>query len=260
MNTAGADSLEFAPVGVLDTKCSTSDGKVRSNVEINIRRDLPRLHQLPDYGKWKKPPLAIVAGGPSLNSSHDELEQFEHVMVCGSAHDPLIDLGFVPEFAVLCDAHPSEADCVKLADNRCTYFIASMCDPLVFDALEEQHVVMWHNFQGDLSIFGDETPYAIMGGCTVTLRALNIALMLGWNDLHFFGFDSSFPSEGPEYAYEGNPPSGKRILARAGGRVFETTTAWLAQATHFREMCLNMGFMFRPTIHGDGLIAEMMRA
>jgi hypothetical protein len=81
--------------------------------------------------------------------------------------------------------------------------------------------------------------------------------MLGYMDLHFFGFDSSFTDR--EYAYGGNPVDTKIIPVRVGDREFKSTPGWLAQATHFAEMCRKMGHMFTPTVHGDGMIAAMLK-
>jgi hypothetical protein len=247
----------FVTVGVLETKCATPGAKVRANIASARARGLPRLHQLTDYGKFKGVPLAIVAGGPSLDSTLDELRALDcPIMVCGSAHDAVMERGFVPQYAAFCDAHVSTADFIRHADHRCTYLVASGCDPIVFDHLKDHRVVLWHNNQGDMDCLGDEAPFAINGGCTITLRAISIAIMLGYMDLHFFGLDSSFKDK--QYAYEGNPDAEIIINARAGDRVFLTQPCWLAQATHFAEMYRNMSHLFTPTVHGDGLIAAMM--
>lgn len=253
-----AGSPAFVPVGVLETTCNKPAHVVRANVATNMQRDVLRLHKMPSYGKFKGRPLAIVAGGPSLNLTLDELRAFECVMVCGSAHDALMRHGFVPDYAALCDADPIELDFLQLADHRTVYLVASMCDPSVFDHLDGHRTLMWHAFQGDAKMFGDELPHAIQGGSTVTLRAISLAIMMGFSDLHFFGLDSSF--EDREYAYEGNPESTEPIIeAKVGNRIFKTTPGWLAQATHFREMAINMAHFFKPTVHGDGLIAAMLK-
>jgi hypothetical protein len=244
----------FVPVDVLETKCNIPAHIVRSNIEKSFERNLPRLHHLPQYGKHDDRPLAVVAGGPSLDKTFDELAEFDRIMVCGSAHDYLIGRGFVPTYSAVCDADISTTDFMKLPDHRCCYFIASMCHPALFDLLTGHRVVLWHSFQGDLDCFCGEP--AIMGGCTITLRAINLAIVLGYKNLHFFGLDSSFVEN--EHCYESQPSSPVTIEARAGGKVFKTTPPWLAQATHFAEMYRNMSHLFTPTVHGDGLIAAMM--
>lgn len=257
----GEDAGEpvFSPILGLNTKCNTSASIVRANIATNRQRDVPRLHELPMYGKYRHgETIAIVGGGPSLNDTLDELTKIETVMVCGSAHDYVVAQGLSPRYAVMCDADKSEADFITRPLHSCTYLVASCCDPSVFDALAGYDVVMWDNDQGDHEIFGADARHAIQGGCTVTLKAINIAIMLGYiGRHHFFGFDSSFTDA--EYAYGGNPTNGRPLLVKVSGRIFSSTTGWLAQAANFRDMVLAMPHFFTPTVHGDGLIAAMIQ-
>lgn len=250
--------LVFSPILGLDTKCSTPAKIVRDNIAYNKNRDICRLHTLPMYGKYQGgAEIAIVGGGPSLIDTMDELRGMKNIMACGSSHDFLVSRGIYPRYAVMCDADKSEADFVKNPILDCIYFVASCCDPSVFDALEGYDVAMWDNDQGDHEIFAPYERHAIQGGCTVTLKAINIAIMIGFiGKHHFFGFDSSFTDS--EYAYEGNPTNGRPLLVKVNDRIFKSTTGWLAQAVHFRDMVLGMPHFFTPTVHGDGLIAAMM--
>lgn len=256
----GTSPLVFSPVLGLDTKCSTPARIVRENIAYNKNRDICRLHMLPMYGKSRhSAEIAIVGGGPSLKDTMDELRKMPVIMACGSSHDYLVANDIYPRYAVMCDADKSEADFVRHPFLGCTYFVASCCDPSVFDALSGYDVVMWDNDQGDHEIFGENKRHAIQGGCTVTLKAINIAVMIGFIGTrhHFFGFDSSFTDA--EYAYEGNPTNGRPVLVNVDGRIFKSTTGWLAQAVHFRDMVLAMPQFFTPVIHGDGLIAAMIQ-
>lgn len=242
---------------LLGTVCNIPEPIVRSNVAANLKRDLPRLHDLPDRRKSKlMAPIALVGGGPSLKKTLNELRAFPDIMVCSSAHDYVVKQGFSPKYAVVCDAHPVTASFLQHPVKDCTYLIASMCDVTVFDALKDHNVIMWNATCGDRDAFNGEP--SIDGGCTGILRAILIADYLGWTNQHFFGLDSSFEDD-VEYAYEGNPENTSPIIdAKVRGHWFKSTGSWLGQAEHFREMCVTMRHVFIPTVHGNGLIAAML--
>ncbi len=260
--TERAATAAFLPIdGVLSTRLNAPLDGIMRNIKRNLRRDLPRLHQLARYGQYAGPePLAIVAGGPSLNKTLDKLRVMDRIMVCGTAHDHLVRAGFYPNYAVLCDADPASADFIQKPLDGCHYLVATCCHNVVFERLRDHRVTMWNTFHGDRDCFGGEP--IIQGGCTATLRAISIGVMLGYLRQEFFGLDSSFEDDDDHHAYPGAVEQPERINVRVGGddgRVFRTTPGWLAQATHFREMVRNMGYMFSPVVHGDGLIAEMMK-
>lgn len=247
----------------LDTVAEARSEDIVENIRHNMERDIPRLHHRIDFGKTKgKTPLAIVAGGPSLRTTMHELCGFDDIMVVGSTHDFLVS-DFAPKYAVVCDPSPVAGDYIQRPVHGCCYMLSSSADPALFDRLlsKGHDVCMW-NCSSGLSdpLFKGEP--AIQGGCTVTLRAINMAIVLGYYDIHLFGFDSSFPDDENHHAYSHAHETSERILVRVGGdngRVFLTTPGWLAQATHFQEQLKGTGMMFHPTVHGDGLIAEIMR-
>lgn len=256
--------MTFQVIGAIDTKMDPrhTPDVLERNVRAAMARAFPKLHESSDYGKWKGRPIAIAAGGPSLNDTLYELRQFDTVMACGSAHDHLMRSGINLSYAVNCDPDPLCSQFFTSPQKGCEYLIASMCDPSLFDQLSGCDVTLWHNRGGLPDEFYAPDPI-VQGGATVTLRAMNIAILLGFYELHFFGFDSSFKDEhhAYDYTHEGTDiETSPRILCQVnGGRVFQTTIGLLAQASHFQECAKGYGWMFNPTVHGDGLIAEMMK-
>lgn len=240
---------------------------IQDQIRINVERDLPRFHLRADYGKRKDRPVAIVGGGPSLKKTIHELRDFTDIMVCGSAHDYVVSQGVKPTYTVVCSARhdpgESPSDFIKSPVASCEYLIASCCHPEVFDTLSDQRVTMWHSYAAfPHEIYRNEP--LVQGGSSVVLRALPIAILLGYFDLHFFGFDSCFEKPEENHAYDAGAHSLEHDLTkvRVGGEdgpEFLTHIAWLVQARDFQEMCKGMGHLFHPTIHGDGLIAEIMR-
>jgi hypothetical protein len=244
---------------------ATSPEVVLENVRKCHGRELPKFHLMPEFMKTKGDlPLAIVAGGPSLKTTLDELEPYRNnIMVCGSAHDHVISLGYVPRYAVFCDPDPIMANYVRKPHPQTTYLLASHCNDNLFDALRHFPVAVWHP-AGIASKQEEDVIYKaeprIGGGCTVTLRAIPLAIMLGYSNQHFFGFDSCVSKE-EHHAYDAEDID-KPIDVRVGlsGRTFYAPGYLLAQAEQFKSIVLKgYGHLFTPTIHGDGLIAEIMR-
>lgn len=251
------EGAAFYPVAPISTKFAVGDDVLDAQIAGAISRGLPDFFNLPGIGKWKGRPAALAAGGPSLRTTLGELREIPDVIACGSTHDYLIENGVIPKYAVCCDPEPSNsASFYRRPDKRVTYLIASCCHADVFDALAGQDVYLWHT-AGAGTQFPEGTR-TIGGGCTVTLKAINLAIVMGYFDLHFFGFDSSF-ADGEDHAYA--HPVGRKVMpVKIGhdGRVYQTSPEFLAQAQHFQEMVREHGRMFNPIVHGDGLIAGMM--
>lgn len=264
---AGATAPVFYPV--TETRMTTTfpaPDVLALNIAENMKADWPRLHLREDFGKAKGKPLAILSAGPSLNKFLPEVyEYFTDVMVCGSAHDHVVKYGIDPTYSVQADGSKLALDFFKLRLPGTQYLMASQCDPVMFEGLPRDQVFMWHNINNEIQTGFNAEP-AICGGCTVTLRAINIAVLLGYHDLHFYGFDSCFEDVENQHAFEyqeekdgSNRDAFDVRVGGEGGRVFQCNPTFLTQAREFQEMCGAFSHMFNPTVHGDGLIAEIMK-
>lgn len=255
----GASVPVFRPMEVKVTSSFPAEDVLERNVKANMAKNWPRFHERADYGRPNKRPLAICAGGPSLTRFLGKIYgDFTDVMVCGSAHDFVVANGIDPTYSVQLDGHPVCAEFFKMHVPGIQYLMASQCDPVMFDGLDRSQVSMWH-CAGPTANFNEP---AIGGGCTTTLRAINLAIMLGYHDLHMFGFDSCFEDVTAQHAYEYEEWGSNLtqfFVNVDGGKPFKSNALFLAQAQQFQEMCRNFGHMFEPHVYGDGLIAEMIK-
>lgn len=233
---------------------------VRSNISENLKRGLPEFHQYPAWKKFKgETPIAIVGGGPSLADTIDDLRQFRHVAVCGSAHDFVISQGIEPEFAVVLDPDPViTATYLKNPCPTTTYLLASGCHASVFEALKHNQILLWH-CAGTADPDVIPLQNSIGGGCTVVLRTIGIAMLMGYGNQHFFGFDSCVKGQ-HSHAYP-SEDIGELIDVRLPGsdRIYYCADYHLAQAQQFQDILRQHGQYITPTIHGEGLISEIMR-
>lgn len=245
-----------------------SKERATANLIENRKRGLPNFLGLPEVGKRKNTPIAIVAGGPSLKSRLDQVRKFRVVMAAATVHDYLVERGIHPRYAVLFDpclyadndqAKGSNIDGYydHLSDT-CTYLIASHCEAAVLDKFTDVPVALWHP-AGDVedSVLNGEG--AITGGCTAALRAAIMAILLGYWDIHFFGLDSSYLGD-ESHAYTSDTPLHPRVQVKIDGdKEFDTNIAWVAQAQQFFTLLQLHQNKFRATVHGEGLIPEMFR-
>lgn len=255
------------------TSAATAQDVMFNNVRYSITLGFPRLHEMDGFKvvKDRTKKIAIVGGGPSLTSNLDALREFDTIIACGSVHDYLIKNGITPTYATACDPDPIMANYYRNSNISTTYLIATACDKKVFETLKGKNIYLWHCFSdaGAEEFKKIEPDYqAIGGGCTVGLRSISIALMLGYSNLHFFGFDSSLAENDRTHAYEYTDESEKAGLGNTYSlrlgmdgpdkKVFRVAGYQLAQAHHFKLFYEVYHGLFTPTFHGDGLLPDLV--
>jgi len=135
--------------------------------------------------------------------------------------------------------------------------VASHVNPDVLAHFEAYPVALWHA-AGEIK--KNIRAPQIIGGITAILRAQFIALALGYTDHHYFGVDSCFAEGGESHAYEMNEPLSVPVqITVTGGRTFTSTEMWVEQAKQFFGGIAATEGAFHSTLHGDGLIAEMLK-
>jgi hypothetical protein len=235
-----------------------------ANIGASFKRNSPRFASLPDLGKGTGP-CAIVAGGPSLNDELSKLYTFPGpIIACGTVHDHLVQNGITPDYAVFVDPDPIIAKYLTCPNKNVCYLVASQCDEAVFAKLANYDIRMWHAYAANKDTWNEITDYhgepTIPGGDNVVLRAWPIASVLGHRDIHFYGFDCSFPIDcKSQHAYDYDwvveDPIG--VTHEATGKRYISAPGWLAQLNVFMKMlALGVG-QFNITIHGDNLVAAM---
>lgn len=277
---AEAEHLFWNKLGGITTTAATPTAESMTNVRANVERghrwfhdvclvkDADRLHSR----------IALVGGGPSLKDTAYELIDFHDIMICGSSHDWVQEHSpRTPKYCAVCDPDPVMANYLRNPHKDTTYLIASQCNPNVFEALDGYNVIQWHCWpigaaeEEEKQFLQEHTPgwVAIGGGCTIGLRAITLAIMMGYSDLHFFGFDSCMTMENDHHAYPFTDPT-KEFLGdvydvRIGmgqingpeAKMYRVAGYQLAQAEHYRQTLTAFGKAFRPTFHGPGLLTDM---
>lgn len=272
------DITKFAKLEGMEVATATSCDVFVANVKRNVQKSFKKVSDLKDFGVVKPnyQPIALVGGGPSIKSELDNLRKFQAsgfpVLACGSSHDYLVSQGIVPDYCVLCDPDPITAAYTKRHNEDTKYLVALSCDELVFEVLKDRQVYVWNCKSDDAA--EQVNPYIgghidIIGGCTVGLRSIPIAMSLGYTNVHFWGFDSCMGSGDAHHAYEFETDKEevgvvypvrfgdvKDNKPEEGGKYYMCSGYQLAQAVHFQAFLQQFGMAFTPTFHGEGMLGD----
>lgn len=263
------NSVSFQPLQKINTHAATPATKSFENIRKAIKLPYYRFHEMKGF-KIQKGDLkiALIGGGPSVETKIDEIKAFDGVTVaCGSSYDWCVSRGITPTYCVVCDPDPITANYITKPQFSTIFLVATQCDPLVFDTLKLNAIYMWHCYNEDFEAFKDIEPefQAVGGGCTVGLRALSLAIMMGYKDIHFFGFDSCLGENRKHHAYDFTTDTEELGSIYAikldpnSDKEYVVAGYQLAQAQHFKDFYEHYNDIFNPTFHGEGLLPDLYR-
>jgi hypothetical protein len=258
---SGKDYFEPAkPFGRFDyvSRLNNTEQKMLEQAEINLARDTRLfIEQEGHNGK-----ALIVGGGPSLDDTLLSLavaqKQGGHIFALNGVHDFLIERGITPDYMVLLDTREENLSFLKKPNKAVKYLIASQCHPSIFEALEGYEVIQWTADMDGIEEVMKKSGRAKMsvgGGATVGMKAMYLSYLLGYRDLHFYGFDSSYRGSDNHAYKQALNDSEARIEVVANGRKF-VCAPWMAkQAMEFQKQVRKLVERgCEISVHGDGLI------
>lgn len=233
----------------------------------NIRRGVEQV----TFHAPQSTQIVLCAGGPSLAAHREDIHRLQlqgaEVVAVGNAAHAVNAMGIKVNGHIVLDGAGRNRDFV-ITDPSTRYFVASQCDPKVFDALEHhRHVYIWHVGTSPeerevlLRHYGPGGFIIVGGGSFVGLRAITLLQVLGYSYMHIFGFDSCRLDEAHHAYPQKNADRHKPLEVTVGGRKFQADAWMLDQATQFCEYAARGYFAdANLAIHGDGLIAHMVRS
>lgn len=258
------DNGVMKPLAIL-TRANTDVPNREKNVAINIARKIPRFLDRPDLMHRRFDPIAIVAGGPSVKRHLDDIRKFRYVMAAGSSHDFLVANGINLSFAVSTDSKEETVLYFQKPSKNCDYLLASSGTPRLFDALKDYEVNLWHfNEQVDPPHYKGER--SIGWGCMVGVVCIQMALWLGFQIHHYFGYDCCFEGEDTHsYSVSDEERAGiaeqTQIVTQGPEKTqFLTSTALICQMQHFYGVYKSQDNQFlKGYVYGRGLLWDNIR-
>lgn len=251
---------------------NTPDDILIKQVSENIRRGLP---QAQPYNPNRET-VVLVCGGPSLKDTEKDIVKAVwdggKVVAVNGAYQWCIDRNIRPSAFVMLDAREFNARFVETPVAGCHYMLASQCHPRAFELCRDRKVSIWQALSAgedekallDDYYFGRYNPVTL--GTTVALRAISLLRMLGFLHFEIFGLDSCYMGE-EHHAYDQPENNSKRRMSvwlRPKGRdekaVRFICAPWMAkQAEDFLQLTRERGNLIQLNVHGDGLIASLIR-
>lgn len=209
--------------------------------DYNISKSKER--GLPEISEARRPPLAVVGGGPSVVEYIEEIRTYKDVWVSGSAFPLIHSLGIDATFFTI-DQVP---EMVKECQGAKKAILATCCDPIVFDYLKDADVQVF-----DLHHSG---PNANHHATTVT-AAPKIAIDMGYTDITFYGCDSSYRKTTHAYRAPFYEDHKDALRVECNGKSFLTNPGFLMQAEFMCQIIRMCPQVYK--LRGDGLLAEMV--
>lgn len=204
-------------------------------------------------------PCAVVAYGPSLQDTWGEIKDFRTIFTCSGAHKFLVERGLVPSYHCESDPRGHKVAMLGTPQLSTTYLMASVCHSNYFDCLEAAGVTikLWHILFDEDEVFAlyPKGDWIICGGNTIGPRAIKLARLSGFTNIHVFGLDGSGRHAG---AHTNAPPNDWYNPITVGGQVFQTTHNLLLQAMVLFED-LDRYPEMTVTFHGEGMYQTMAR-
>lgn len=240
---------------------AVSAERMLENMASAIARGLPEATPCKPHDML----LSVAGGGPSLADTYQDLTGFT-CAVNGSL-SWLLDQGVKPYACGIMDAGEHIADAI-VADPDVRYYVASICDPKVFDKLKDCDVRLWHvspnatedprGVEDVLNKAHPERWHSIGGGCTMGLRWINLGYFLGFRRFHLHGLDSSFRS-GATHAYPDRDDAKEHITFDG----HDTKLSFLAQLHDFGDMLewlWELDSNVQLEVFGEGLVQNEWKA
>jgi hypothetical protein len=251
---------------------NVADEVILKQVAENIRRQLPQVmrHQ-PNPNT-----IALVCGGPSLETTKKELVEAywngAKIVAVNGAYQWCIDNNLKPSIMIMLDAREFNARFVETDVPGCHYLLAAQCHPKVFDTCKDRKVTLWHCLSAgdaELELIAEyyfKRANTLSLGTTVGIRAIQLLELLGFKSIEVFGLDSCWLGDDHHGYQQKENEADKRMITwlRPMGREdlwcsFVCAPWHMRQAADFQNLVAKYGNQVRLNVHGDGLIAAILR-
>lgn len=241
---------------------SVGAGYDKIKVRMNIDRCLKEKYRGVPYDSVVGGTLAVCGNGPSLKTC--KLPEGPVVALNG-ALQVLVDRGICPKYSICYDPSPENFHFFKDAPKKTVYFIASRCDPKVFDVLKNRDVRVFHVFDSpemEAVQQGVLNSRMVPGGSTVGLKSLPLLAAIGYDKFDLYGYDSCLV-DGEHHATRQEWNDGQEVHEIEAGdpvRRFKSTTWMAAQVQEAIEQFDEHKLIYTVDVKTDGLLKAVWEA
>jgi len=243
----------------LEAVCNTQQATLLRNIAHAMTLPFPWFDFQPTPHTR---PINIIGGSPSLAQAIPALHRAQgqsEIWATNGAFNFLRAHNLLADVHVILDARPENAAFVRNPSSSTRYYIASHCDPSVFQALRGQNVTIFHcHIEGVYELVKDEKlrPTHLLGGyTTVGMKAAQLAELLGATQINFYGMDSCYLDQ-VHHAYS-QPQNDAEVVLDVlyDGRVFRAAPWMVGQAHDFQQFV--QSFLGTVAVDGHGMLAHI---
>lgn len=252
------------------TKCKFSEKEMLANLDANLALQLPTVDIL--KGTYAGP-LIVVGGGPSVDGQIDKIKELSAkgypLMVIERMYPWCHTHGLKADFVVSLDSSEGvEAGFTHLQDETIHLMVATN-NPKVFPLLTNHKKYIWSGAAGSYPEateiwrkHGYKHVMIVNTGGSVTLGAIFLGLVLGFRQVHLFGFDCMVPNTEHTYASNiaGESVDRSYIQVEVDGEMVLTCTSFLSFAQQFFSMmdiAKKWGMLESIDVYGESLVNKM---
>jgi hypothetical protein len=244
----------------LNVQVAGTSEEIRANIESALARHLPELVPALVSHDGR---LVCVGSGPSMPNFVEEIraerERGRPILAVKGAHDFLCRAGIEPDLWICIDPR-DRAHLLQEANQFTTYIVSSRCDPSMFDALKDRHVIVAHMYAEQEKFASFNGKFLLGGGSTSGMRGITLGYVMGFRNFVLYGYDSCLASDQKTKRFTGEEVGEKGIIdVYIEGRQFWCNGAMAQQAKEFQD-CYSVLERFHVEVKGDGLIAAIVAA
>lgn len=241
-------------------------GNPLDHIRHALTLPFPRLQQKAELQKNRS--ACLVGAGPSRDRNLEHLKQAQQqnyeIWALNDAYAWLAENGIKPDVHVMSSPLKEHAEYVP-QKTEAILFYASRCHPEVFlrASAASPRVILWHSqVDGIESLKEVGEDILIDGGEKVGMLAISLAFVTGIQEIHLFGYDSSFDDETAVEPQEESvaPTSDQKICVQVEDRQFVSSISLAQQINEFRDLLKRyIPEGVRITLHGEGLLPFAMK-
>lgn len=260
------DKKEITEINKIRGYLNSDDETIMNNMSYSMRLGLPQVKVFVE----NKEVVCLVGGGPSLEQTFEELRDLyfsgAKIVAMNGTYNWLLERNIKPNAFVMMDSREFNERFIGPPINNCKYFLASQCHPKCFDKVKDREAYIMHctssGHSFDLLVedyYGKGNYIIIGGGSTVMLRSIWLFRNLGFQFFEIFGFDSCY-MDGKGHSYEQLENDSDEVkTVWCAGEKFMCSSWQVSQASDFKKVIQAHGNKFYLNVHGDGLIAHMVK-
>ena len=196
--------------------------------------------------------ISLIANGPSARYA----PLGGPTLAINGALSLFTSVGLAPTFWAACDPQALVADFLADAPESTTYLVASKCDALIFEMLQDRDVRLWHIADCDEFIGGRRS---VPTATSATMCALQLLLRLGYRRVDVYGWDCCYVGD-EHHAGVGitTPEQPLTLVIDSTKAEFRTRRTWAAEAQDASRLLPYLKWAgCEVSIHGGGMVAAI---